>query len=73
MNNDQNEEDNTWGGEKLPPTKAIAMDYLVVFGLNPIPLVPRDKRPLVNWKEFQTKDVTSDLVRKWWGIGQMRT
>ena len=67
MNNDQNEEDNTWGGEKLPPNRAIAMDYLVVFGLNPIPLVPRDKRPLVNWKEFQTKDVTSDLVRKWWG------
>ncbi|MCC7572781.1 MAG: hypothetical protein KO464_05275 [Candidatus Methanofastidiosum sp.] len=61
MNNYQNE-DNTWGGE-IPPNRTVAMDYLVVFGLNPIPLVQRDKRPLINWKDFQTKEVTSELVR----------
>lgn len=35
-------------------------------GFHPIPCAPRDKRPLVPWKDFQTTMPTVDQVRVWW-------
>lgn len=36
------------------------------LGYHPIPCKPRDKRPLVNWKPFQSEQPTIDQVRDWW-------
>ena len=36
------------------------------MGYHPIPCKPRDKRPLVNWKEFQATQPTIDQIRSWW-------
>lgn len=42
-----------------------ALEYHAM-GLHPIPCRPRQKIPIVNWKDFQTVQPTSDQVRDWW-------
>lgn len=42
-----------------------ALQYLAL-GYHPIPCAPREKRPLVPWKEFQTTMPTSDQLASWW-------
>jgi putative DNA primase/helicase len=44
---------------------AAALDYLA-RGWQPLPIVPGEKRPLVDWKEFQYRLPTADEVRGWW-------
>ena len=36
------------------------------LGYHPIPCQPRDKRPLVAWKEFQTVSPTTEQIQVWW-------
>lgn len=42
-----------------------ALDYQRL-GYHPIPCVPREKRPLVPWKNFQTTMPTPDELAAWW-------
>jgi len=42
-----------------------ALEYLQL-GYHPIPCAPREKRPLVAWKDFQTTMPTDDQLRGWW-------
>lgn len=44
---------------------AAALDYLA-RGWQPLPIVPRKKKPLIDWKEFQYRLPTADEVRGWW-------
>jgi len=41
-----------------------ALEYLKL-GLSVIPLQPREKRPLIKWKQYQQRLPTEDEVRKW--------
>ncbi|MBI1744682.1 bifunctional DNA primase/polymerase [Candidatus Acetothermia bacterium] len=45
-------------------TLDAALDYLH-RGWSIIPIKPRDKRPLVDWAEFQSRRPTEDEVRSW--------
>ena len=36
------------------------------LGYHPIPCQPRDKRPLVAWKEFQAVSPTTEQIQAWW-------
>lgn len=43
-----------------------ALTY-IRLGWNVIPLKPKDKKPLLpSWREWQTKKVTEEIVKKWW-------
>jgi hypothetical protein len=44
---------------------AAALDYLA-RGFSAIPLRPGDKRPLLAWAEFQTRQANADEARRWW-------
>ncbi len=46
--------------------KDAALQYLAL-GYHPIPCAPRDKRPLVAWKDFQTTMPTPEQIHGWWG------
>ena len=43
-----------------------ALRYLEL-GYHPIPCPPKEKRPSVPWKDFQTVAPTEAQVREWWG------
>lgn len=43
-----------------------ALGYLGL-GWGPIPLRPRDKRPLVSWEEFQARRPDSSEIQQWFG------
>src|SRR3954453_10491209 len=47
------------------PFLEAAQTYLRL-GYHPIPCAPREKRPLVPWKNFQTTMPTSDQLDGWW-------
>ena len=47
------------------PFLAAALSYLHL-GYHPIPCAPREKRPLVAWKEFQSSMPTEEQVQSWW-------
>lgn len=36
------------------------------MGFHPIPCRPKDKRPLVNWKDFQTVQPSTEQIQSWW-------
>lgn len=36
------------------------------MGYHPIPCAPREKRPLVPWKDFQTTMPTAEQIQSWW-------
>jgi hypothetical protein len=44
---------------------SAALEYLRL-GYHPIPCAPREKRPLVPWKDFQTTMPTADQLGGWW-------
>lgn len=44
-----------------------ALKYLRL-GYTPIPIQPRDKRPLVNWREYQDNRPDEEMVRAWFGL-----
>lgn len=46
---------------------AAALEYREV-GLHPIALLPRSKRPLVPWKEFQERMPTIEEIQGWWAM-----
>lgn len=48
------------------PFLMAAMEYHAM-GLHPIPCRPKQKIPLVNWKDFQTVQPSTDQLREWWG------
>lgn len=37
-------------------------------GLHPIPLLPRSKRPLVPWREYQERMPTVEEIQGWWAV-----
>src|SRR5262245_33603292 len=47
------------------PFLAAAQEYLRL-GYHPIPCAPREKRPLVAWKAFQTTMPTAEQLTAWW-------
>src|SRR3990167_6017709 len=52
-----------------------ALDYAVRyrdFGLHPIPIEPRGKNPLIEWKKYQTEKPTDEDLDKWWPTGSSR-
>lgn len=42
-----------------------AMEYRAK-GLHPIPCLPREKRPMVDWKLYQTEPPLQDEIAVWW-------
>ena len=46
-----------------------ALEYLRM-GFSVIPLIQRDKKPEINWLEYQKRKPTEDEVRKWFGSGE---
>jgi KaiC/GvpD/RAD55 family RecA-like ATPase len=49
----------------LNPFLTAALEYHAM-GLHPIPCRPKNKIPLVNWKEFQATQPTSEQIAAWW-------
>lgn len=49
----------------IPACLEAAREYLRL-GLHPIPCAPRSKRPLVEWKRYQTDPPLADEVEVWW-------
>lgn len=47
------------------PLLEAALSYQAM-GLHPIPCRPRNKIPIVNWKDFQTTMPTTEQIRAWW-------
>lgn len=47
------------------PFLAAAQTYLTL-GYHPIPCAPKEKRPLVPWKDFQTTMPTPEQLASWW-------
>ena len=47
------------------PFLMAAQEYLRL-GYHPIPCAPREKRPLVAWKDFQTMMPTPEQLTAWW-------
>ena len=45
-----------------------ALEYLRM-DFSVIPLLPREKRPQINWLEYQKRKPTEDEVRKWFSGG----
>ena len=43
----------------------FALRYLEL-GFHPVPCPPREKRPMVAWKDFQTVAPTTEQVTEWW-------
>jgi len=43
--------------------------HYLASGLHPIPLRPRDKRPIGAWKKYQTQSPTEDDIIKWFSSG----
>lgn len=39
---------------------------LLRLGFTPIPIRRNDKRPLINWQEFQNRKPTDEELRSWW-------
>lgn len=46
---------------------AAALEYREA-GLHPIALLPRSKRPLVPWKEYQERMPTVEEIQGWWAM-----
>lgn len=46
---------------------AAAIEYREA-GLHPIALLPRSKRPLVPWREFQERMPTVEEIQGWWAV-----
>lgn len=44
----------------------VAALHYLSLGYHPIPCAPREKRPLVAWKDFQTTMPTADQLTAWW-------
>ena len=44
-----------------------ARDYVFNKGYSVIPLIPREKRPIIKWEEFQKRKPTEDELEKWFG------
>lgn len=42
-----------------------AREYLRL-GLHPIPCAPRSKRPMVEWRQYQTEPPHADQIDEWW-------
>ena len=36
------------------------------LGFSIIPIVPKDKKPLIRWEEYQTRRATEDEIKGWW-------
>ena len=36
-------------------------------GFSIIPIIPKDKRPLIAWEPYQTEPATETQIRDWWG------
>lgn len=47
-----------------PPPLAAALQY-ASFGWSVIPFVPKSKRPMVRWRQFQRTRASPDTLRKW--------
>jgi hypothetical protein len=45
----------------------IAKDYVFNKGYSVIPLIPREKRPIIKWEEYQKRKPTEDELNKWFG------
>lgn len=45
-----------------------AAHYYRTLGLHPIPCMPREKRPLVSWKEYQERQPTAEEIDGWWRL-----
>src|SRR4029453_13187996 len=50
-------------GYRVP--RADAADDYLKRGLSVIPIQPRGKKPLLDWKPFQTRLATKDELREW--------
>ena len=49
----------------LHPCHQAAREYLAL-GCHPIPVQPREKKPLVEWKRYQTEAPLLDEIDAWW-------
>src|SRR2546426_1507942 len=53
------------GYNQNPLLRADAADDYLKRGLSVIPIQPRGKKPLLDWKPFQTRLATKDELREW--------
>src|SRR5687767_3917350 len=50
----------------LPSPAAISAPLYLATGWTPIPIKPKGKSPLIEWKTYQEKPPTIEEVRGWW-------
>lgn len=50
----------------MNPLLEAALFYREKLDLSIVPLIPRKKRALIKWKEFQSRKPTIDEVKAWW-------
>lgn len=48
-------------------TLQAAFEYVEKYGFSVIPLIPGEKKPLIDWKEYQTRKPTRTEMMSWWG------
>lgn len=54
-------------GRRVNPFLAAALEYRKA-GLHPIALLPRSKRPLVPWREYQKRMPAVEEIQGWWAV-----
>ena len=47
-------------------TLQTAFDYVEKHGFSVIPLIPGEKKPLIDWKPYQTRKPTRTEMMSWW-------
>jgi len=50
----------------LNQTLQTAFDYVEKHGFSVIPLIPGEKKPLIDWKPYQTRKPTRTEMMSWW-------
>lgn len=44
------------------------LEFCKRYGLTPIPIAYQTKKPLIKWKEYQTKDATQTEIKNWFSV-----
>ena len=52
-------------GDNMAENLTAALDYCK-RGFSVIPIIPKDKKPLIRWEEYQTRRATEDEIKEWW-------
>jgi len=54
----------------IPETLKFARGYVLKLGFSVIPLIKREKRPAIQWLEFQKRKPTDEELKSWFSDGK---